>query len=188
MFQSELQIFPVFRSESGNAQLDSRQVNTFVFAKSSAVYDFAGYFLAAHLQHPQFDQSVGKKYAVAAMDFARQRLENGADTSGIAENAGSGNHEFLSGAQNHRHAAGEGSSSNLGPLQVSEDGEWLVQIQGPCAPGGGACGVIPVRGTREIQTGDVHARPQEPAEQSRRQARGADGANKPRVSKRHMPL
>src|SRR5260370_3042409 len=167
MFQSELQIFPVFRSESGNAQLDSRQVNTFVCAKSSAVYDFAGYFVAAHVLHTEFEQSVGKKYAVAAMDFARQRVENGADTSGIAENAGSGNHEFLSGAQNHRHAAGEGSSSNLGPLQVSEDGEWLVQIQGRCAQGGAAFRVIPRCAMPTTQPSQGPSRPPQPGDPSR---------------------
>jgi len=104
---------------------------------------------------------------------------------GIAENAGGGNHKFLSGAQNYRHATGERSGSNLGPLQVSENGEGLVQIQGRCAQDGDALGVIYVRAMRELQARDIHAGAQEPFDHSRRAAGGSDGANNFRVSKGH---
>src|SRR5258707_6072275 len=128
MLQREEQIFAVLWCERGNAQFYSRQVDSFVFAKGAAIYDFADHFGSAHLQHAQFNQSIGKKNAVAAMNFARERLENGAHAGGITEHARGGDHKFLAGAQNYRRTAGEPAGSNPGALQGGEGSDWVAEM------------------------------------------------------------
>src|SRR5258706_595519 len=141
---------------------------------------------AAHLPDAQFDQSVRKKNAVAAMDLARQRLEDGADAGGIAEHARGGDHELLAGAQDHGRAAGKRSGSNLGALQIGEDGDGFVNLQGRRAQHGEAFGVIRVRAVREIEARDVHARVQQPFDGARRAAGRPDGADNFGVAKSHL--
>src|SRR5579863_10542273 len=102
MLQSKRQIFAVFWGESGNAELDARQIDAFVLAERSPIDDFANHFLAANLLDAQFNQTVGEKDTVSAVDFARQRSENSADARGIAQHPGSGDDEALSRAQHHR--------------------------------------------------------------------------------------
>ena len=95
MFQREHQIRAVFWRQRGHAQLHSRQVDPFVFAKRAAVCDFADHFTTVYFFHAQFDQAIGKQDAVAAMNFSRQRREHRVHARRIAQNSCGGNHEAL---------------------------------------------------------------------------------------------
>src|SRR5258706_14174596 len=119
------------------------------------------------MQYAQFNQSIRKKNAVAAMNFARERLENGAHAGGIAEHARGGDHKFLAGAQNYRRTAGERAGSNLGALQVGEDSDRFVKMKRGGAQNSDIFGVVCVRAMREIEARDIHARAQKAVDNSR---------------------
>ncbi len=120
------------------------------------------------------------------MDLARQRLEDGADAGGIAEHARGGDYELLAGAQDHGCAAGKRSGSNLGALQIGEDGDGFVNLQSRRAQHGDAFGVICMRAVREIETRDIHPCVQEPFDGAGRAAGRPDGADNFRVAKSHL--
>jgi hypothetical protein len=120
------------------------------------------------------------------MDFARERRENGADASGIAEHARRGDNKFLAGAQHYRRTTGERAGSNLGALQVGENRNRLVKMQRSGTQSSDILSVVCVRTVREIEAGYVHARAQETVDNSRGAAGRADGADNFGVTKRHL--
>src|SRR5579863_1440752 len=130
MLQRKGQILAVLRSERGNAEFDTGQIDAFVLAERSAIDDFANHFLAANLLDAQFNQTVGEQDAVSAVDFARERAEDGADTRGIAQNPGSGDDEALSRAQHYGPASRERSGANLRALQIGQDGDGFFLLDG----------------------------------------------------------
>ena len=69
-----------------------------MLAQGAAVDDIADHVPSAHLLDAQLDQAIGQQNAVPAMYFARQLLEGGAYAGGVAQDAGRGNHESLSGS------------------------------------------------------------------------------------------
>jgi hypothetical protein len=156
VFQSKRQIFAVFRRESGNAQLDSGQIDAFMFSESSAIYDFANYFVTSHLQDTKFDQAIRKQDAISAVDFLRERPENGADSRGIAQDLGGGNYEALPGAEHDRPASGERPGANLWALQVGKNGDWFFLFDSGGTQSSDILRVLGVGAMREIQPGNIH--------------------------------
>ena len=120
------------------------------------------------------------------MDLARQRLEDGADTSRVAEHPRGGDYKFLPGAQNYRRGAGKRPGSNLGALQIGKDSDGFVNARGCCAQHGDAFGVICVRAVPKIETRDVHARAQQPVDDSWRATGRPDGADYLGMAKSHL--
>jgi hypothetical protein len=105
----------------------------------------------------QFDQAIGKQDTVSAMNFPRERAEDGADARRIPQNPGSGNDEALSGAQNDRTASGERAGADLWALKVGENGDRFFLSDGGGSEDGDILGVFGVCAMREIQSGYVHA-------------------------------
>jgi len=185
MLQREEQIFAVFWRERGNAQFYSGQIDSFVLAKRAAVYNFADHFAAAHLQYTQFDQSIRKKNAVAAMNFARQWFENRTDAGGIAEHTGGGDDEALPRLQLYRRFAGQGAGADLGALQIGEDGDGFLDLDGRGAECRDALRVVGVGAVGKIQARDVHAGVEQALDGARGAAGRPDGADNFGVSKWH---
>ena len=120
------------------------------------------------------------------MDLARQRLEDRADTRGVAQHARGGDYEFLPGAQNYWRAAGKRPGSNLGALQIGKDSDGFVNARGCCSQHGDAFGMIRVRAVREIETRDVHSGAQQPVDDSWRATGRPDGADYFGMAKSHL--
>src|SRR5262249_42021221 len=155
--QSKSQIRFILRRQSGNAQFDSRQIDSFVFSESAAIHYFANHFGFLYPTHSQFDQTVGEKNSVAGVNFARERLEHGVDARGVPQDLRRGDGEFLTCAEENWAATGQGAGADFGPLQVREDGDGLLLLRCGGAEEGDASGVLIVGTVGEIQAGDVHA-------------------------------
>src|SRR5258708_7012552 len=100
------------------------------------------------------------------MNFARKRLENGADAGGIAEHTRGGDHKLLPGAQSYGRTTGERAGSNLGALQGGENGNRFVKMKGGGAQVSDIFGMVCVRAVGEIEARNVHARAQEAIDNS----------------------
>src|ERR1700687_606574 len=105
------------------------------------------------------------------MYFLGQLVESGAHAGGIAEDSGGGDDEALPRLQLYRRFAGQGAGADLGALQIGEDSEGLLDLDGGGAESGDALGVVGVGTMGKIQARDVHAGVQ----QTLNDARGAAG-------------
>ena len=91
------------------------------------------------------------------MHFAGQWAKGSADAIRIAGNPGGGDHEALAGTQRYGRAACQRARADFRSLQVGDDGDGFLVLDGSGTECRDAARVVGVGTVREIQARYVHA-------------------------------
>jgi hypothetical protein len=177
--QAEGKVGLVLFGEGGDAHAPRREVHARLIAHRSGLHDLADDAPRLDATHLEADPSVVDQDGVARLHVLGEPfvLDGNGVLFGEHASAFRLDERDLSRGRQHVRAAGEGAGADLRTAQVLERGDGLF------AAGGGEpqrvepARVLFVAAVREVETGYVHSRDDEPLERLPRVAGRADGAD-----------